>query len=832
MADDAAYQAWIAQLDNRDPQVRNQAKASLIAAGIQAVPALVKALEDDSVPGREKALGAREVLVVLGEPAIPLLTLALADDKPLRRDRAVAVLRMLGSKAVGPLIAALSDASPGIKAGAADALGYLNDERVVEPLMTILRDPQTNPQLRKTAVTALGRFKPASAIPALIAMLLDGDQKIRWIARDTLREMGEIGVNALVEALRSPSLALRKGAAETLGLIRNNQVVVPLINALHDEDSMVRRYVVVALGRNRDARAVEPLLPMLRDADLKVRNETINALQELHDVRAVEGLIDALNDVDAQVRRSASQALGVLKDGRAVEPVIRALNDADAGVRRQAVDALTVLGDAQAVEPMIGRLADADKLVRRSAAKGLQKFLDVRSVEPLMAALDDPDSDVREAILATLMWLPDPRSIDKLIRVAMSDEVKIARAAVSVLHAIQRRHPETTSRVNTILVNALQTANPDEIDRIVVAIGQKALLDAAFRNTVVAVLADADPATWMQVMDTIRRVLGHDIVGGRSGVRPLLGAIGAEASFHSPDYAMGENNAEPTSDNNTYFTAYYPREASVGERYGLYMYAHDLSGELKVHEDVQKFAPDLGGIVPKPRVVTAPIRLEQATPITVVPECDGITFNPPSLTKTYDKPWTRFDFDFRPPAEAAGDVLVGRIAVQIGGVEIASVKFAVDVTQARPVSQPAEPVSNPLAAAKMRATTARTYQHIFVSYSRQDKEVVETYRLAQLALGNDVFVDTYSIRVGEDWRASLARAIDTADIFQLFWSESSAASPNVKDEWDYALQHKCQEDRCANFIRPVYWTNPLPIKPPEELGHLNFKYVPLGKDNP
>ncbi|MBZ0286786.1 MAG: hypothetical protein K8I30_04170 [Anaerolineae bacterium] len=45
-----------------------------------------------------------------------------------------------------------------------------------------------------------------------------------------------------------------------------------------------------------------------------------------------------------------------------------------------------------------------------------------------------------------------------------------------------------------------------------------------------------------------------------------------------------------------------------------------------------------------------------------------------------------------------------------------------------------------------------------------------------------------------------------------------------------ALKHKCPADQCAEFIRPVYWTNPMPVKPPDALGHLNFKYVPLKPD--
>jgi hypothetical protein len=133
---------------------------------------------------------------------------------------------------------------------------------------------------------------------------------------------------------------------------------------------------------------------------------------------------------------------------------------------------------------------------------------------------------------------------------------------------------------------------------------------------------------------------------------------------------------------------------------------------------------------------------------------------------------------------------------------------------------------NPLAAARFGSHTSVAYQGIFISYSRKDDRVVRMYQRVQKAVGNDVFIDTDSIRPGEGWEAALAKAIDTADIFQLFWSENSATSSSVRDEWDYALNHRCLETRCVGFIRPVYWSKPMPAAP-DELRHLNFRYVPL-----
>jgi len=299
--------------------------------------------------------------------------------------------------------------------------------------------------------------------------------------------------------------------------------------------------------------------------------------------------------------------------------------------------------------------------------------------------------------------------------------------------------------------------------------------------------------------------------------------------------------AESAQSAEVFFRAYYPREALVAARHSLYIYAYIQAAIAAVERDIQRFKDEFGGEVPAPKISKQSARLQPGTLITVTPVCDELEFNPPSLTKKWDDDWLRFDFDFKPPASAAGDTLTVQVSITVSGVEIASIKFAIEAVDKPPTapststshtpatsssaSNPSTP-DNPLASAKLSSETAQLYQKIFISYSRADKEVAESYRLAQLAMGNDVFMDTYSIRAGENWQAALACAIDGADVFQLFWSENSAKSPNVRDEWRYALQYRCPDTKCAGFIRAVFWKQPL-VSPPPELSHLNFRFVPL-----
>ncbi len=292
--------------------------------------------------------------------------------------------------------------------------------------------------------------------------------------------------------------------------------------------------------------------------------------------------------------------------------------------------------------------------------------------------------------------------------------------------------------------------------------------------------------------------------------------------------AVPRMKGEKTSDQ-VYFTAYYPRNVAAERRYALVAYAHLEHLHDLIARDVEKFREELGGEVPQPRQARQSAAIKIGTPLTLMIECDEVTFEPQQLTKRWDGQWVRYLFDFAAPSTLVGELITGAVVAMISGVEVARVKFAFEITPAEAESGGGVATGlNPLAAAKIKLEEAATpmYQRIFISYSRQDSKVALVYRAVQEALGNEVFMDSYSIRSGENWRAALARAIDEADVLQLFWSPNSAQSQNVRDEWDYALNYRCQPTRCAGFIRPVYWDKPL-HPPPPELAHLNFRYVPI-----
>ncbi|MGJ3239072.1 MAG: TIR domain-containing protein [Anaerolineae bacterium] len=283
----------------------------------------------------------------------------------------------------------------------------------------------------------------------------------------------------------------------------------------------------------------------------------------------------------------------------------------------------------------------------------------------------------------------------------------------------------------------------------------------------------------------------------------------------------GQEHAQALHD--VQFTAYYPRQAAANTTYGFYVYAH--LPQALIEDNVQQFQRELGGRVPKAVNADTTAQLEEGVLLTAMLDCDQLHVNQVGVVQRWQAPFVRFDFQVRADETAIDEMLKGRVAIMLGMIEIATIDFQMLVIPPDPLAMVTAIPHNPTEVDHFESSaTAELYQKIFISYSRKDTLIAEQYRRAQLMAGHIVFMDTHTIRAGEDWEVALKRFIDEADTFQLFWSQHAAASEHVKFEWAYALTQRCPETRCVHFIRPTYWEKPLPAIP-DELNHLHFAFV-------
>ena len=86
--------------------------------------------------------------------------------------------------------------------------------------------------------------------------------------------------------------------------------------------------------------------------------------------------------------------------------------------------------------------------------------------------------------------------------------------------------------------------------------------------------------------------------------------------------------------------------------------------------------------------------------------------------------------------------------------------------------------------------------HIFVSYSRKDREAVDHIVGRLAADGFDVWLDRAAIKGGDVWREAIVEAVDNAYACVLMLSPDSVASDNVRKEVDLA-------DGASKYLIPL-----------------------------
>jgi len=259
------------------------------------------------------------------------------------------------------------------------------------------------------------------------------------------------------------------------------------------------------------------------------------------------------------------------------------------------------------------------------------------------------------------------------------------------------------------------------------------------------------------------------------------------------------------------FTAFYPKEVAVEKWHTMLVYTYVSSALEAIRKDAQKFEDEIGDIrESKP----ASTQLARGTEITIVPTCEGVTFNPERVTFRWLEDRHRAEFRLRADASMADMAGNVQVTMYVGPLIVGTLKMGMllSETEASPGGVGSEEVN------------ARMYRQddIFVSYSHRDTDIVKKCKTAYEALGHNILIDFETLRSGQQWNAELMRMIERANIFQLFWSENSSKSEYCRQEWQYALEL----ERGEGFIRPVFWKEPIPT-PPAELSDLHFDYAPF-----
>ena len=499
----------------KDPRDNVRIRSAEVLAGIidlRSVDGLSEALMTD--PRKDvRAAAAKTLSVLRGRGTNNIARDALIQGLKLDDTTAANAANALGQiqigtdEAVQELIIMAMDkrGRETVRSAALSALTKLAAAQAVQPMLLLMLSDETSPALRKGAVAALGAINAPESVPALVWVLGTRYENIKDFQRHLKREYntlarlkeaianlgiewtgeyappdyrtwgelkpipslvrseialslgkikGEAVVQPLVNALKEDErAAVRKGAAFALGDVGGALVVDPLIEALrNDKQGIVRQEAAVALGKIKGDKVVNPLLTTLkRDKFEGARKQAAIALREFPAELADDGLVDVLKkgwgmfeekEEVLSVQTEIITSLTVLGRATTAKSLIDALKSVeDEWTRWKLVFALGRLeeNDDSPVDAMTAELKHPNYVVRKEAVLGLGLSKDRKSLEVLIKILEDKNEykSIRASAATALGTLLDERAAPTLLAALDDEHIEIRAQAATALGAIR-----------------------------------------------------------------------------------------------------------------------------------------------------------------------------------------------------------------------------------------------------------------------------------------------------------------------------------------------------------------------------------------------------------
>jgi len=384
------------------------------------VPPLLAALADSSAEVRQYAVAALGAMKGKrkGDFLSRLVMPGLFDGNGDAFDRTELV--DLEGRIVAALLARLADPDEVVRDQAVEALHRWDDlpAEGVEPLLAIA-ETHPNDRVRGQALDALRSVSeyPEAIVPRVIALFGAADD-VAGKAADLLTKIGAAAVPALIAMLGQPNDRIAGYAIRALDDMGPPAVAaVPhLLPFTASPDPGRRAFVVEILGQMQ---APEQTLPTLRqalaDPAADVRRNAVYALAHTGPAAAaaIPDLLRCTADPDDRVRHAAVFAVGKLGADPAdrLRVYLAALADLDGYNRSQALDGLAELGrgDSAVFAQVTAHCQDAYDSARSSAIKAVAALAPTPAdaILHVRALLDDPEEDVRSSAVEAFLSLGD-----------------------------------------------------------------------------------------------------------------------------------------------------------------------------------------------------------------------------------------------------------------------------------------------------------------------------------------------------------------------------------------------------------------------------------------
>ena len=431
-----------------------------------------------------------------------------------------------------------------------ETLGGFKERSVVDSLIAVLENTDEMKSIRAGAANSLAGLKDERAATILLNALTDENAEIRLKATTGLGNLKDAkAVAKLSEVLENPLEPdnVRAAAATALGNIADKTAEPVLIRALDIRVGNISKNAIIALGKLESEAALPKLIAILEDkritldastnalANASARTKAAIALGEIGSPRAAEAigkrLIDDTEYIVALEDAANRKAIGAddLKRNWSWEAFVNAGKKLDLPefiapqmasrttdkwenhqVRNAAMVALGKSGTFTDTSEFKERLVDPNIDIRKATALAIGQA-GIRELIPdlvqIMTGETETDKDLRRAATQGLGEIADETTIDILIEVLNNDDnhVEIRRDASRALGKIG------TDKAVDALVEKLRALHEAQITRGLRLDAIKALGEAKNANGIAVlelVIEDQDAEIHFQAAAALFEITG------------------------------------------------------------------------------------------------------------------------------------------------------------------------------------------------------------------------------------------------------------------------------------------------------------------------------------
>ncbi|NHK30095.1 MAG: HEAT repeat domain-containing protein [Asgard group archaeon] len=214
-------------------------------------------------------------------------------------------------KTLVELIDELQDWGDTTREEAAKALGEIEDEQAIEPLLKALLVDKSE-DVRAAAARALGKFDGYKKIPKELGLAMEEEISpiVRIAIANSIGNLGNVSAAKLMIPIleRDESVWVREAIIEAFGKLKSAEFCDLVLKYLKEDPSQeVRVQAAKTLQKKSQTHMLEDFLAIFQsETSDEVKSHIAGLIAEIPDAKAIEILAEALENEDLKLTQAAT----------------------------------------------------------------------------------------------------------------------------------------------------------------------------------------------------------------------------------------------------------------------------------------------------------------------------------------------------------------------------------------------------------------------------------------------------------------------------------------------------------------------------------------------